>query len=119
MQQLHRRIGGQHWFPHVPLAILLALGGFWLLQGELGRHWRHILNQLLNGGQGLSPALLPPLLIGLGMLIMAFGLLFRSRLAWAMALLLAATAAISMYFAQYGHTHLLLGYFILMLALLG
>ena len=119
MQQLHRRIGGQHWFPHVPLAILLALGGFWLLQGELGRQWRHILNQLLNGGQGLSPALLPPLLIGLGMLIMAFGLLFRSRLAWAMALLLAATAAISMYFAQYGHTHLLLGYFILMLALLG
>ena len=118
LQQFHQRIGGRLWFPHVPLAILLGLGGFWLLQSELGRHWRHILDQLLNGGQGLSPALLPPVLIGLGMLIMAFGLLFRSRLAWTMALLLAATAAISMYFGRYGHTHLLLGYFILMLALL-
>ncbi|TAN07463.1 MAG: voltage-gated potassium channel protein [Rhodanobacteraceae bacterium] len=119
IQQLHKRIGGRHWFPHVPLAILLGLGGFWLLQSELGRHWRHILDQLLSGGQGLHPALLPPILIGLGMLIMAFGLLFRSRLAWSMALLLAATAAISMYFGRYGHhIHLLLGYFILMLALL-
>ena len=118
MQHLHQRVGGRFWFPHVPLAILLALGGVWLLHNELGRHWRQILGELLNGGQGLSPALLPPLLIGLGMLIMAFGLLFRSRLAWTMALLLAATAAISMYFGQYGHAHLLLGYFILMLALL-
>ena len=118
MQQLHQRIGGRHWFPHVPLAILLGLGGFWLLQTDLGRHWRRIVDQLLSGGQNLQPALLPPLLIGLGMLIMAFGLLFRSRLAWTMALLLAATAAISMYFGQYGHTHLLLGYFVLMLALL-
>ena len=118
IQQWHQRIGGRHWFPHVPLAVLLALGGFWLLRTDLGRQWRHILDRLLNGGQGLHPALLPPLLIGLGMLIMAFGLLFRSRLAWTMALLLAATAAVSMYFGRYGHTHLLLAYFILMLALL-
>ncbi|MGH8182882.1 MAG: voltage-gated potassium channel protein [Rhodanobacteraceae bacterium] len=118
IQQLHRQIGGRHWFPHVPLAILLGLGGFWLLQTDLGRQWRNVLDQLLAGGQGLHPALLPPLLIGLGMLIMAVGLLFRSRLAWLMALLLAAAAAVSMYFGQQGRTHLLLGYFILMLALL-
>jgi voltage-gated potassium channel len=118
IQQLHQRIGGRHWFPHVPLAILLGLGGFWLLQVDLGRHWRHIVDQLLSGGQNLHPALLPPILIGLGMLIMAVGLLFRSRLAWLMALLLAATAAVSMYFGQQGHTHLLLAYFVLMLALL-
>jgi len=118
IQQLHQRIGGRHWFPHVPLAILLGLGGFWLLQADLGRHWRHIVDQLLSGGQNLHPALLPPILIGLGMLIMAVGLLFRSRLAWLMALLLAATAAVSMYFGQQGHSHLLLAYFILMLALL-
>ena len=118
IQQFHQRIGGRHWFPHVPLAILLGLGGFWLLQNDLGRHWRHIADQLLNGGQGLHPGLLPPILIGLGMLIMAIGLLFRSRLAWLMALLLAATAAISMYLGQHSHAHLLIGYFILMLALL-
>lgn len=118
LQQLHKRIGGEHWFPHVPLAILLGLGGFWLLQTDLGRQWRHILDQLLSGGHGLHPALLPPLLIGLGMLIMALGLLFRSRLAWMMALLLAATAAISMFFGQHSHAYLLIGYFVLMLALL-
>lgn len=118
IQQLHKRIGGEHWFPHVPLAILLGLGGFWLLQTDLGRQWRHVFDQLLAGGQGLHPALLPPLLIGLGMLIMALGLLFRSRLAWTMALLLAATAAVSMSFGQHRHAHLLIGYFVLMLALL-
>src|SRR5574337_1248372 len=118
LQLLNERIGGRHWFPQVPLAILLGLGGFWLLQADLGRHWRQIVDELLNGGQGLHPALLPPLLIGLGMLIMAFGLLLRSRLAWAMALLLAATAAVSMLFGQHRHAHLLIGYFVLMLVLL-
>ncbi len=118
IQQLHRRVGGPHWFPHVPLAILLALGGFWLLQVDLGRHWRPILERLLEGGSGLHPSLLPPLLIGIGMLIMAVGLLLRSRLAWTMALLLAALAAVSMLFGHHPHAHPLLAYFILMVALL-
>ncbi|HET7563165.1 MAG TPA: voltage-gated potassium channel protein [Rhodanobacteraceae bacterium] len=118
IQRFHQRIGGRHWFPHVPLAMLLGLGGFWLLQSDLGRQWRQILAQLMAGGHGLSPSLLPPLLIGVGMLIMALGLLFRSRLAWTMALLLAATAAVSMMFGRHANAHLLLGYFILMLALL-
>jgi voltage-gated potassium channel len=120
MQQFHQRVGGRHWFPHVPLAILLALGGFWLLQNDLGRQWQSVLVQLLNGDAngGLRPAYLPPLLIGAGMLIMAAGLLLRSRLAWTMAMLLAALAAVSMLFGQHGHGHLLLGYFILVLALL-
>ena len=48
MQQFHRRVGGRHWFPQAPLAILLALGGFWLLQNDLGRHWRSVLAQLLD-----------------------------------------------------------------------
>lgn len=120
MQQLHQRIGGRHWFPHVPLAILLGLGGFWLLQNDLGQHWRSILAQLLNRNVngGLRPAYLPPLLIGAGMLIMAAGLLLRSRLAWTMSMLLAALAAVSLSFGQHPHAHLLFDYFILMLALL-
>lgn len=118
IQQLHLRVGGRYWFPQVPLALLLAAGGAWLLQNDLGRHWRHVLDLLLSGGQGLSPSVLPPFLIGVGMLIMAFGLLFRSRLAWSMALLLAATAAVSLYFGHYTRSHLLLGYFALILALL-
>ncbi len=120
MQRLHQRVGGRHWFPHVPLAILLAVGGFWLLQNDLGQQWQSVLAQLLNRNLdgGLRPAYLPPLLIGAGMLIMAIGLLLRSRLAWTMALLLASLAAVSMLFGQHAHAHLLLGYFLLMVALL-
>lgn len=120
IRQLHQGIGGRHWFPHVPLAILLALGGFWLLQNDLGRNLLPALGQLLDSSSngGLHPAYLPPLLIGIGMLIMAFGLLFRSRLAWTMALLLAVLGAVSMLFGHHAHSHLLLAYFILMLALL-
>jgi voltage-gated potassium channel len=111
IQQLHHRVGGRHWFPHVPLAILLALGGFWLLQNDLGRQWRSVFAQLLNSSNngGLRPAYLPPLLIGAGMLIMAAGLLLRSRLAWTMAMLLAALAAASMLFGPHGQAHQLLG----------
>src|SRR6185312_6703254 len=120
MQQFHQRVGGRHWFPHVPLAILLGLGGFWLLQNDLGPQWQTILAQLLDQDLegGLRPAYLPPLLIGVGMLIRAAGLLLRSRLAWTMATLLAALAAVSLLFGQHAHAHLLLAYFILMLALL-
>lgn len=118
IQQLHQRIGGRHWFPHVPLAILLALGGIWLLQTDLGSQWRSIMDQLLAGGHGLRPGMLPPLLIGIGMLIMGAGLLWRSRLAWTMALVLAATGAVSMLFGHHPRAHLLFAYFLLMLALL-
>ena len=120
IQQLHQRVGGPQWFPHVPLAILMALGGLWLLQTDLGSQWRPILAQLLTPGStgGLRPEYLPPLLIGTGMLIMGAGLLFRSRLAWAMALVLAAAGAASMLFGQHPRAHLMLAYFLLMLALL-
>lgn len=120
LQRLHKRLGGPHWFPHVPLAILLAFGGLWLLQTDLGSQWRTILAQLLNpsSSAGLRPDYLPPLLIGTGMLIMGAGLLFRSRLAWTMALALAAAGAASMLFGHHPRAHLLLAYFLLMLALL-
>lgn len=118
IQRLLQRVGGRYWFPQVPLALLLALGGAWLLQVELGAQWQHVLDLLLVGDHTRSKDLLPPLLIGTGMLVMAFGLLFRSRLAWTMALLLAATAAASMLFGRAAQGSLLAGYFLLMVALL-
>ena len=48
------------------------------------------------------------------MLIMAFGLLMRSRLAWTMATLLAMTGAASLVFGAHGQSHVLLAYFVVM-----
>ncbi len=118
LKRLHRRARGDTWFPHVPLALLLGLGGLGLLKADLGSRWDSFIINLLQGQTDIPPSVLPPLLIGTGMLIMALGLLLRSRLAWVMALLLAATAAVSMFFGTHANSHLLLAYFILMLALL-
>lgn len=118
LQRLHHAVHGRLWFPHVPLALLLGAGGVGLLHAELGSTWQPLLRRLLSGHADLDPALLPPLLIGLATVVMALGLLFRSRLAWVMALLLAATAAVSMLFGEHGSGHALLVYFVLMLVLL-
>ncbi|MCC7194625.1 MAG: NAD-binding protein [Gemmatimonadaceae bacterium] len=112
------RMRSRRWFPQVPLAALLCAGGVWLLQVEFGRQWPEIVEQLVHGTRTLSPGLLPPLVAGAGMVIVAFGLLLRSRMAWAMAILLSAIAAASMPFGEHRHAYLLLAYFVVMLALL-
>lgn len=118
LQRLHHAWRGRLWFPHVPLALLVGLGGIWLLQTDLGASWHIYARELLEESSRLNPRLLPPLLIGGGMLTMAFGLLWRSRLAWAMALLLAATAAISTLFTEHANGPVLLVYFVLVLCAL-
>lgn len=116
--RVYGTVRGDAWFPHVPLAVLMGAGAVGLLQSDLGTRWDAIVVGLLRGQINVEPTVLPPLLIGIGMLIMAVGLLLRSRLAWVMALLLAATAAVSMLFGVHGNGRLLLAYFIIMLALL-
>jgi voltage-gated potassium channel len=107
-------VRGDSWFPHVPLALAMAYGGFLLLQLNFAQAWRGYVEALTHGHFNLPPAELPPLLIGGGMLIMAGGLLARSRLAWSMALLLALTGAASLVFGRHASGHLLLAYFVLM-----
>lgn len=118
LQQLHHAMRGQHWFPHVPLAVLFALGGIWLLRTDLGVDWHMYAKALVSGTAHLQPRLLPPLLIGVSMLTMALGLLLRSRLAWVMALLLVITAAASTLFNGRPDGRVLVGYFAVLLALL-
>lgn len=113
-QRLHHLLGGQYWFPHVPLALLLGFGALALLRVDLGADWMAELARMAGLGAHLDPRLLPPLLIGGGLLTMALGLLWRSRLAWVMALLLAVAGAISLA----GASHALLAYFITMLVAL-
>ena len=106
------------WFPHIPLAVLMWLGGVWLLRSDLGRDWQRYFGHILDGSVNMPPRMLPPILIGCGMLTMALGLLWRSRVAWIMALLLVMTAAISTRFGSHTHAYGLLIYFLLVLGAL-
>ncbi len=108
-------VRGEYWFPQVPLAVALALGGLLLLQLDFGGHFRNYADSLLHGQFALAPRLLPSLLVGGGMLIMAIGLLLRSRLAWTMALLLVLTGATSLVVGHDGHPRPLLVFFTLIL----
>jgi voltage-gated potassium channel len=94
-QRLHHRLGGRHWFPHVPLALFLGLGGVWILNARFGGDWSQYAQALMQGDFHLNLRLLPSLLIGGGMVTMGLGLLWRSRLAWVMAVLLGATGAVN------------------------
>ncbi len=109
---------GEYWFPHVPLALALGINGLLLLRLNLAARWPLIAADLVHGHFDLPPALLPPLLVGAAMLIMAIGLLWRSRLAWMMAVLLALTGAVSLVLGTHFSGHLLLVLFALVTAAL-
>jgi voltage-gated potassium channel len=106
------------WFPHVPLAVLLGGGALKLLHIDVGQDWQHHLTLLMEGQFDQHPALLPPLLIGMGQLTMSLGLLMRSRVAWTMALLLVAAALPSLLFGMHHSMPLLVYFSLLLLALL-
>jgi voltage-gated potassium channel len=118
LQKLHYSLGGRYWFPHVPLALLLGLGGLWTLRNTFGPHWELAIWALIASGFHLKLRLLPSLLIGGGMATMALGLLWRSRLAWIMAILLAATATVNTFLTGHAHVSVLLAYFAFLLAAL-
>jgi voltage-gated potassium channel len=110
-QRLHHAARGQLWFPHVPLALLLVLGGLWLLHARFSTTWREYFDALLAGHFSLNPVLLPSLLIGGGMVTMGLALLWRSRLAWVMAVLLSAVGLVNTALTGHTHVHVLLAYF--------
>ncbi len=118
LHRLQQKLYLRYWFPHVPLAVLMVLGGVWLLRADLGRNWQNYLTQIMTGSLNMPPRMLPPILIGSGMLTMALALLWRSRIAWTMALLLVLTAAASTLFAGHQAGYALLAYFLLVLGAL-
>ncbi len=111
LARLNRVVYGDVWFPQLPLAALLVAGGAWLLHARFASTWRLYVDQLMRGSFHVSPALLPPLLIGGGMLMMGLALLWRSRLAWVIALLLAALGDVNTALTGHTHVHALLAYF--------
>lgn len=117
-QRLHKAAGGRHWFPHVPLALLLVAGGAWLLHARFGWDWAGYIDALVHDRFQLDLKLLPPVLIGGGMLTMGIALLWRSRLAWTVALLLGMVGAINTALNGHTHVHVLIAYFSLVVVLL-
>lgn len=115
LRRWYAAVRGEFWFPHVPLALAMAVGGLLLLRLDFGGRWSFYTAAFARGQFDLPAALLPPLLIGAGMLIMAGGLLLRSRLAWTMAMLLAFTATVSLLLGRHLQSHLLLVYFVAVL----
>ena len=118
MRRWHASLHGDHWFPHVPLALALAVGGLLLLQLNFGGQGLQYAEAIAQRRFDIPPRLLPSLLIGVGMLIMSIGLLWRSRLAWTMALLLVLTGAASLLLGRQLDSHKLLVYFALVTAAL-
>lgn len=111
VQRLHHVVRGRYWFPHVPLALLLLGGSLWLLNARFGSTWRLYAHELLRGQFHVSPRLLPTLLIGAGMFVMGLGLLWRSRLAWTVAVLLAGLGIVNTLLTGHAHVEVLLAYF--------
>lgn|GEM_PF-74179 len=110
-QRLHYFTRARYWFPHVPLFLLLALGGWWILDSKFGSTWRYYFNQLMQGEFNMNPHLLPSLLIGGGMVAMGVALLWRSRLAWTMATLLAALGLVNTLLTGHVQVEVMLAYF--------
>ncbi|MGA8288594.1 MAG: voltage-gated potassium channel protein [Acidobacteriaceae bacterium] len=115
-QRLNHSLRGHYWFPHVPLALLLAFAGYWMLRASFGTHWTEYVKFLAEGKFRPELKRLPSLVIGAGMMTMALGLLWRSRLAWVMSVLLAATAVVNTVFAGHTDVKMLLAYFAFVLA---
>lgn len=110
MQQTRRRMRLDHWFPHLPVAAAAGILGLLNLLDGMSRLSKAfpLLKQLkpvLHIGQiAMVPGLggLPEALAGAVLLAMSFGLAFRSRLAWVIALIIsAATLALILHQANF------------------
>ena len=110
MQQARRRLRLEHWFPHLPVAAASAILGLLNLLDGISRLSKAFpllkrLKPVLHIGQiAVVPGLsgLPEALAGVILLVMSFGLAFRSRLAWVIALIIsAATLALILHQANF------------------
>ncbi len=97
---------------------MLIGGGAWILHATFGWDWAPYFHSMIRGDFHLQLRLLPSVLIGGGMELMGVALLWRSRLAWVVALLLAVVAGVNTALTGRTHVDVLLAYFTLVVALL-
>jgi voltage-gated potassium channel len=122
-KRLTQRVGSavraNYWFPHIPLSLALACAGLFLLWIIFTLQRRVLLSDFPKNLFDFRPSSMPYVLIGVAMLIMSVGLLFRSRFAWIIAILLTASTILSTIIIGRSH-HRFLTYYdgILLVALL-
>jgi voltage-gated potassium channel len=109
----------QYWFPHIPLALTLAGAGYLLLRLVYALQRQALFSDFPHHIFDLRPVSMPYVLIGVAMLVMSVGLLFRSRFAWIVAIVLTSSMVLSAAIIGHGHRSGLISYDgVLLLALL-
>lgn len=102
-----RRVGkwarARYWFPHIPLALALAGAGYLLLNLVFVAQRSVLLSDFPHHILDFRPASMPYVLIGVAMLVMSVGLLFRSRFAWIVAIVLTSSMVLSATIVGHGH----------------
>lgn len=98
LRATRRRLRAHIWFPQVPLFILIGLLGWFQLRHAMQLGFiAHVAGQnILDISKAALQAVVngaPSATAGVFLVVMAFGLLTRSRLAWVIALIAAAVSA--------------------------
>ncbi|MGH7056461.1 MAG: voltage-gated potassium channel protein [Acetobacteraceae bacterium] len=97
LRALQRRLRLGVWFPHTPLFLVVIALGVLMVHHALGVGVANFfsLHDLLQASRGAATAVLdgaPSAVVSGFLIVMAFGLLTRSRLAWAVSLIAAAAS---------------------------
>jgi voltage-gated potassium channel len=95
LRRLAKAVRARHWFPHIPLALGLAGAGALLLEWVVNAQRAVVLADFPRHLLAFRPASMPLVLIGVGMLVMSVGLLFRSRFAWIVAVVLTSSMVLT------------------------
>lgn len=107
---LGRAVRARYWFPHIPLALALVSAGFYLLWIIFERQRHILISDFPRHILDFRPSSMPYALIGVGMVIMSIGLLFRSRIAWIVAIVLTISTVLSAVIVGHGHERFLVYY---------
>lgn len=85
----------RYWFPQIPLAAALVGAGLLLLRLVYIAQRAVLLSDFPRNVLDFTPRSMPFVLIGVAMLVMSVGLLFRSRFAWTVAIVLTTSMVLS------------------------
>lgn len=108
-RRLRRRSHAEIWYPHVPLCLLIGCLGLLQIRHALGIGLvEHVTaKDILAMSQTALTAVVhgaPSATVGVFLVVMAFGLLTRSRLAWVIAVIATAVSAMLIWLVWLGPT---------------